>query len=203
MNTQAKIVIALMAICLVLTLFKTQSSTNIIQPPIIRSEVKNPKPTEKLVTFEDENIPALKAIKPGMAITAPEDIDIEEDDCEGHFLSDDKTYYFSVWLKPKNTKRIIKKGTKLVVTKVVTDTVTMAGGIRNSSNSTVFKVSTLDQKQSFYVSIVASDRGVYLYKHPGYYKYSELYIRNVTIGDILKYSDVLEIPEAIDLEIIK
>lgn len=203
MNTQAKIVIILMAICLALTLFKTQSNTNlIIQPPIIKKSEEK-KPIEKIVTFEDESIPALDALKPGMAITAPEDIIIEEDDYCGHFLSNDKTYYLSVWMESKNTKRIIKKGTKLIITKVVTDSVTMAGGIKNSSNSTVFKVSTLNQKQSFYVALVASDRGVYLYKYPGYYKYSELYIRKVTIGDVLKHSVVSELPEAIGLEIIK
>lgn len=202
MNTQTKIVIALTTICFILILVKTKSSTIVEKMP----DFKCPPSSEssgclgdKSIVFEDATAIAEDVLKPGMAITAPADIIIEEGDPCGYFLNEEKTYFFAIWIKPKDNRRIIKKGTKLTIRKVIKESVHLSSEIDNSPEaSSTFKVRTPGDDLSFYIDIAAGDY-ILLRKYNGYVKFNSDKVRDVTIADILKYSDIVEVPNSAEI----
>jgi len=192
--------------CIFLVLFKTAEKSPVFTENILISKVEPAKePTEKHVVFDNEDAFAIDAIKSGMVITCPDDIVIEEDMVHGYFLSPDKMYYFSIWMEAKNNRRMVKKGTKLVVRKAIPNEITIMKTpwlLSSPEFGSLFRVSTIGQNQTFYIDIVVSKTPIVLIKYSKYSRYRSD-ARKLRVSDILKYSDILEIPGVGDAEVIE
>lgn len=213
MNKIPIIAVLLSIFCLVVCLVKVNESDK--QPIIIKNyilkedEKEAEKPKENSIIFENPKAHVEDALEIGFIITAPEDIVIKAGDLDGCYLNEDKTYFFALLDDPVGYERVIKKGTKLTIEKIYdkNEDVVLYSAYRsmdgypypfniylfqlaNTPESTsLLRVST--ENEIFYLTLLSA-KSIAVSKKDIYHLHIPKGHRNVTVEDVLKYSEILE-----------